>query len=198
MKAIYLFIALVFIISCKSSSSSDSDTTPETNATLDLVAEMEQNEQVTPGVEETIEEIEKEGELVSSSAMDYNFFMDPDFLTGQWEGTGIEGFDFSFWIYVEDGFVSGQYCAINDTASRIDCGEQDEVGECYIKGPLNMDGDTIQIEVISCYSRKAGKAILYPEGDNMIWEILEEPGEAGKDYFAPMKSEMVKTSIEVF
>lgn len=198
MKAIHLFIAILFIVSCKNSTGSDSNTSSEANDEMEVVEEMDQNKQVTPGVEETIEEIEEEGETVSSNSTDYKFFMDADFLTGQWEGTGIEGFDFSFWIYVEDGYVSGQYCAINDSASRIDCGEQDEVGDCYIKGPLNMEGDTIQLEVISCYSRKTGKAILYPDGDNLMWEITKEPGEAGKDYFAPMESEMVKTSIEVF
>ncbi len=198
MKTFYFLFALLLFVSCNNSTSKSSENSEESTEVADLASEMDNNEQVTPGVEQTIEEIEEKGEAVSSSPTDYNFFMDPDFLTGQWEGTGIEGFDFSFWIYVEDGYVSGQYCAINETASRIDCGEQDEVGECFIKGPLNMEGDTIHLEVISCYSRKTGKAILYPEGDNMMWEITEEPGVAGKDYFAPMKSEMIKTSIEVF
>ncbi len=110
---------------------------------------------------------------------------DPDFITGRWGAEDFNGTSFETWFYVEDGFVSGQYCAINADASRIDCGTQDEVDFCYVKSPYLVGSKKLELEIVSCYSQKKGRASIEPYGDGAIlWTITEAPGEYGLDYFA--------------
>ncbi|WP_235294383.1 hypothetical protein [Portibacter lacus] len=122
---------------------------------------------------------------------------DPDFISGKWEAEDQNGFSFGTWFYVEDGYVSGQYCAMNEDASRIDCGTQDEVNMCYLKSPYLVGKKILELEVVSCYAMKKGKATIEPYGDGQIkWKLTESPGTFGVDHFAPEEAILFKTSFD--
>ncbi|WP_235298740.1 hypothetical protein [Portibacter marinus] len=126
---------------------------------------------------------------------------DPDFITGKWEAEDYDEISFSTWFYVEDGYVSGQYCAINTDATRIDCGTQDEVDVCYVKSPYLVGADKIELEIVSCYSHKKGKATIEPspyEEGAIIWTITEPPGEYRVDYFAHQSAVLRKVHFDPF
>lgn len=124
---------------------------------------------------------------------------DPDFISGKWEAEDYNEISFSTWFYIEDGYVSGQYCAINSDASRIDCGTQDEVDMCYIKSPYLVGAKKLEVEIVSCYSMKKGKATIEPYGDGQIlWRITQPPGEYGVDYFAHQEAVLYKIHFDPF
>jgi len=122
---------------------------------------------------------------------------DPDVINGRWEADEQNGFSFDLRFYVEDGFIKGQYCAINETATRIDCGEMGDEA-CYVKGPLVRDGGAQIVEVKSCYSGKTGEAELYIVGDKLQWNLMVEPGKQGVDHFAPLEALLTKVHFDPF
>lgn len=126
-----------------------------------------------------------------------NDSFDPDFFDGRWEAELDNGFSFDLKMYIEDGFISGQYCAINETATRIDCGEMG-VDDCYIRGPLTSDGGMQIVEIKSCYSGKTGKAQLQVVGEQIKWTIMIEPGKFGLDHFAPLEAVLHKVHFDPF
>lgn len=194
-----LSIALLFffisIIGCKSANQDQqvdiTNSTGEINPSNPTADEKSEQKEEDPTQDEA--EVEK----INEEPNTYMDPFDPDFITGKWVAEEQNGFSFDAWFYVEDGYVSGQYCAMNEDASRVDCGTQDEVDLCYLKSPYLVGKKILELEVVSCYAMKKGKATIEPHGDgNLKWTLTESPGKFGVDHFAPEEAIMYKKSFD--
>lgn len=180
-------LAICLLVQCRDSNNSGNVTIEE--------------ESVQAPIKETIPNNENKNEVATltvESNSDTNMDpFDPDFITGKWMSEDQNEISFDTWFHVTDGIVSGQYCAMNADASRIDCGTQDEAETCYLRsGPLKGD-KVLELEVVSCYSLKKGKATIQPYGeDQILWKLIESPGEFGIDHFAPKEAVLYKTTFD--
>lgn len=138
-------------------------------------------------------EVEKEENTI---VMDV---FDPDYINGRWEAEDQNGYSFGAWFDSDEGSVLGQYCAMNHDASRIDCGTHEEVESCYLKSGPVKGKEILEIEVVSCYALKKGKATLTVQDDgHLIWRLVESPGVFKVDHFAPEVALLRKVSIDPF
>ena len=141
----------------------------------------------TPLLEEEAVSVQQPVELIT-----------PEFLSGRWEAPESGGFTFDVWLYVEDGFISGQYCAMNEDVSRIDCGTEGDLDDCFIRGSFIPDKNSIEVTIKSCYALKEGKAVISRSGNYLIWHLAEPPGKYGQDHFAPEGATLKKVGNKVF
>ena len=124
---------------------------------------------------------------------------DPDFINGRWEAEDQNGYSFGVWFDTDKGKVIGQYCAMNYDASRVDCGTHEEIESCYLRSGLVAGKEILELEVVSCYALKKGKATLEVQGDgNLIWRLTEEPGTFEVDHFAPKVALLRKVSFDPY
>lgn len=122
---------------------------------------------------------------------------DPDFINGRWEAEDQNGYSFGTWFDSDQGIVIGQYCAMNHDASRIDCGTHEEIESCYLKSGPVKGKKMLELEIVSCYALKKGKATLTPQGDgHLIWRLVEPPGKFEVDHFAPEEALLRKVSFD--
>lgn len=201
---LFYFISISILISCNNSTGNvNADTAIDTilvkgveinDDKIQIVMEIEP--EVVPYKRDSNEFENKLDEEEKKVVMDV---FDPDFINGKWEAEDQNEISFNTWFDSQDGMLIGQYCAMNIDASRIDCGTQDEVESCYLKSGPVKGKKTLELEVVSCYALKKGKATLTPQGDgNIIWRLVEEPGQFGVDHFAPKEALLRKISFDPY
>jgi hypothetical protein len=215
MKKLFFLYLLLFTltIACNNNSTSDEIKGSEQAVAADAAPEVE----VTTADSKAVVEEEVDGKTSASEgawedghsetpeekieAAD-QFVMDvfdPDYINGRWEAEDQNGYSFGAWFDTDEGTVIGQYCAMNHDASRIDCGTHEEVESCYLKSGPVKGKKILEIEVVSCYALKKGKATLSVQDDgNLVWRLVEPPGEFEVDHFAPEVALLRKVSFDPY
>ncbi len=182
----FFYLSIFLLFACGSSDKATLDNKMEDEAVTEEASVSE--EQIVSN------EVSKDPENQELETMGV---FDPDVISGRWEAEDADGFSFDLRFYVEDGFISGQYCAMNETATRIDCGEMGDE-ECYVRGPWIRDGGSLILEVKSCYGHKTGEAEIHFEGEQLKWVLMVEPGKQGVDHFAPLEALLTKVHFDPF
>lgn len=137
--------------------------------------------------------------FVSISCQAQEKIITADFLTGVWQPVVSDDIDFDVWFYVEDGYISGQYCAMTSNASRIDCKEaEDDELDCGIKHPFTPDQSSLEIDVVSCHSLKKGRVGVTRQDDKLVWELLEAEGRYMYDHLLPQRTVLTKIADDPF
>lgn len=121
-----------------------------------------------------------------------------DFLTGVWQPVVSQDIDFDVWFYVEDGYISGQYCAMTSNASRIDCKEDEDDVDCGLHAPFLIDQKTHAVDVTSCYSFKKGTVELTRQGDHLLWKLNQFDGRHLYDHLMPAEVLLKKAAEDPF
>ena len=193
-----LFLGIILLaVSCNNSPKNSEMIAEETPSEMPASSDEEGAPKQAAEEEKTMETEQPEQVAEEEEPNTYMDPFDPDFITGKWQAEDFNEVSFETWFYVEDGFVSGQYCAVNADASRIDCGTQDEVDMCYVKSPYLVGAKLLELEIVSCYSQKKGKATIEPYGDGQIrWRLTEPPGEFGVDHFAAADAILYKITFD--
>lgn len=142
----------------------------------------------------TNDSIQKTETEITEFEMD---FFDPDIINGTWQAETENGIEFDMWLMIVEGKISGQYCAMTMDASKVDCGTDDEISDCFIKGELSQGSESIDVDFVSCMSLKSGKASLSKYGeDQLLWTLKSSEGIYKVDYLAPKKAVMTRVSME--
>lgn len=166
MKATAIFLFLCLLVSCKKSA-------PKTELAPVYSAKTE----------------------ASTSKIEMDLF-DADFIIGRWESINSEEDGFDLWLNVENQELHGQYCAISEAATRIDCGEVED--DCWVKSPWPISGSRVELKIKSCYSGQMGIAFLEVLEDGLKWKLAVPPGKFGIDHFAPLETTLVKVHFDPF
>lgn len=207
---LYVLI-IISTFSCNNSSSSGKMETPQHGTSENSVIKEDLEEAIVNDVvKKEVEELkvqademeDKELEKLKLVDEEKTFVIDvfdPDYINGRWEAEDQNGYSFGAWFDSDEGMVIGQYCAMNHDASRIDCGTHEEFESCYLKSGLVKGKKMLEIEVVSCYALKKGKASLTVQDDgHLIWRLIESPGVFEVDHFAPEVALLRKVSFDPY
>jgi len=87
---------------------------------------------------------------------------------------------FSIEIKQQGGELQGQYCAVAQNGSRVDC--DDEVNQ-NIGGNVDSNGVSATVRFSSFFGAKNGEARIEVNGDHLHWHIIKNPD--GGEFYSP-------------